>query len=167
MGFIKKFLSLFKKKENQEKNEKKLEKNLNYNPKLINDLKEDHKSLFELYNEIVKIYKNNPNNFKMLSEKLHDFKIALEVHLMVEDTQLYSYLETKYNDEFHKKFIKDLEHEMDIIAKEVINFIRKYSDYQMFKNYQKNFINDAQNIAKVLTKRVDIEEKRLYKLYIP
>jgi len=145
-----------------------LEKSLVYNPDLIELLKNDHKSLFKIYKELIFIYNNNSMDFKRISEKLHDFKLALEVHLMVEDTQLYGYLEQKYaNIENHRNFIKDVEHEMETIAKEVLNFVRKYSNYEMFKKYNANFIDELQKIGKVLTKRVETEEKRLYILYRP
>ncbi|WP_187648232.1 hemerythrin domain-containing protein [Nitrosophilus labii] len=170
MDFIKKLLNLFKEKRDDRKSKYNTEfqKNEDFNESLIDDLKNDHKTLFKIYSEIKELYENNPSNYKDISEKLHDFKLTLEVHLMVEDSQLYTYLEKKYSDnKTYEKFIKDVEHEMATIAKEVLNFIRKYNDYQMYQKYNNDFLNELENIGNVLTKRVELEEKRLYSLYKP
>ena len=166
MGFIEKFLSLFKENKNEEEIAKAKKENLNFNPKLIPMLKKDHKKLFELYEELMEIGKNG--EVKEIHDRLVDFKMALEVHLMVEDTQLYGYLKKKYaDDKMVSSFILDVQKEMSTIAKNVLFFIRKYSDAREFQKYKDHFIEDLDSIGKVLSKRIEMEESRLYTLYQP
>ena len=141
MGFITNLLNLFKDDEKEDNgivNVKQV--NLNYNSKLISMLESDHRKLFELYGELMETFHSN-NDFKNVNGKLIEFKMALEIHLMVEDTQLYGYLGQKYSDnQMVIGFIKDVQNEMKLIAETAILFIRKYADIRMFNENKDNFV---------------------------
>ena len=168
MGFITNLLNLFKDDEKEDSGVTDVKQvNLNYNSKLVSMLESDHRKLFELYGELIEIF-NLDNNFRNVNAKLIEFKMALEIHLMVEDTQLYGYLEQKYADnQMVTGFIKDVQNEMKLIAETAILFIRKYADVRMYNENKNNFIRDLEGIGKVLTKRIEMEESRLYTLYQP
>ena len=165
MGFISDLLGFFK-DENEHKEVDNVKKtNLSYNTKLISMLESDHKQLFKIYSELIKLFKKD-NNYRNVNRKLIDFKMALQIHLMVEDTQLYGYLEQRYSDnKMVLEFIKDVQKEMTLIAETAVLFVRKYTDVRMYNDNKDNFIKDLENIGKVLTKRVNMEESRLYSLY--
>ena len=165
MGFITNLLGFFKDEAEHKEVDEIKRTNLSYNIKLISMLESDHKQLFKIYSELFELF-NKDKRYKNLNRKLVDFKMALEIHLMVEDTQLYGYLEQRYSDnKMVLEFIKDVQNEMSIIAETAVLFIRKYTDVRMYNENTSNFIRDLENIGKILIKRVDMEESRLYSLY--
>ena len=164
MGFIKNLLGKFKKDSDVAK-EIKVE--TTYNEKLIENFKHDHEELLKIFGEIRESFENDSNAHKKVVNLLNDFKIALEIHLMIEDNKLYSYLTMKYgSDDVHKAFVEDIQTEMTNIAKEVMFFIRKYTNRQSYDNNIDNFLNDLDNIGEVLTRRIKMEEEKLYALYV-
>ena len=140
---------------------------LSYNKDLIGLLESDHKKILELYGAMKKQFQEN-NEYKEMLHRINDFKLALEIHLMVEDTQLYGYLAKKNEgNDMMNSFVVDVQNEMKSIAEEVILFIRKYTDYRMYHENKSSFLNDLEAIGSVLVKRVEMEESRLYTLYVP
>jgi regulator of sigma D len=164
MGFVKKFLGKFKKDANTAKE---IKVDTTYNVKLIENFKHDHQELLKIFSEVKKTFQNDKNAHKKVVNLLNDFKIALEIHLMIEDNKLYSYLIKKYgSDDIHKAFVEDIQAEMTNIAKEVMFFIRKYTNRQSYDNNIDNFLPDLNNIDEVLTRRIKMEEEKLYALYV-
>ncbi len=167
MGFIDKLLNIFREEKREEKKEVKdiRRENLDYNENLIDMLVSDHKELIKLFQEMKEQFEKN-SDFRKMLQKINDFKLALEIHLMVEDSQLYGYIENMNRDnEMMVAFVKDVQNEMKSIAEEVILFIRKYTDYRMYHENKDSFLKDLNKIGEVLTKRIEMEEKRLYSLY--
>ena len=166
MGFVKKLLGKIKKKKDGKVEEAEITKETNYNDKLIDDFKNDHAELLGFFPQIKESFNADPKVHKKTSELLNDFKVALEIHVMVEDNKLYTFLKEKYGtDETHKAFVDDIQSEMTNITKEAIFFNRKYTNRQSYDNNVDNFLNDLQNIHDLLAKRFKMEEDRLYSLY--
>jgi len=165
MGFIKKFLNRFKKDNHQEDINKLKSENPTYNEELIDILKTDHQNLFELYGLLHQAVEND-DNFEIIYKHLKDFGLAIKIHLMIEDSQLYGYIQ-KNNEPntMLREFIIDVQKEMDLIAKEVVAFVYKYSIKENYMRNKVNFLKDLESIAKILTKRIKMEESRLYILY--
>jgi hypothetical protein len=165
MGFIKKFLNQFKKDNHQEDINKLKSENPTYNEELIDILKTDHQNLFELYGLLHQAVEND-DNFEIIYKHLKDFGLAIKIHLMIEDSQLYGYIQ-KNNEPntMLREFIIDVQKEMDLIAKEVVAFVYKYSIKENYMRNKVNFLKDLESIAKILTKRIKMEESRLYILY--
>ena len=168
MGFVKNLLGRFKSKKTKHEEVDTIQKeSLDYNDNLINMLKNDHQTLFELYGDIQKQFEKD-NDFEKMKICINDFKLALEIHLMVEDTQLYGYIKrTNENNVMISEFIDDVQHEMESIATEAMIFIKKYTDHKLYDENLDNFLEDLGGIGTVLTKRIEMEEKRLYTLYQP
>ncbi len=164
MGFIKNLLHSFKKKQCENES---IQTDTEFNEQLIEMFKNDHQELLKIYTEILESFNTNQKAHKNIVVLLNDFKIALEIHLMVEDNKLYSFLKMKYGrDDTHMAFVDDIQGEMNNIAKEVMFFIRKYSNKESYNNNINNFVKDLEAIGAVLIKRIDMEEKRLYPLYM-
>ena len=92
-----------------------------------------------------------------IKDLIQEFESSLKLHVMLENRQLYTYLEELYEDEHdseHLEHLKALQQNMGDILKEVKFFSKKYSDWE---NYKRN---------KVLTKRVEMEEKFIYPMYM-
>jgi len=166
MGFVKKLLGKIKKKKDGKVEESEIEKELNYNDKLIEDFSNDHSELLGFFKQIEDSFNADRNAHKKITELLNDFKVALEIHVMVEDNKLYTFLKEKYGkDETHKAFVEDIQSEMTNITKEAIFFNRKYTNRQSYDNNADNFLKELQGIHDILAKRFKMEEDRLYSLY--
>jgi hemerythrin-like domain-containing protein len=166
MGFVKNLLGKIKRKKDGKIEESEIEKELNYNEKLIEDFKNDHAELLGFFPQVEESFNTDRNAHKKITDLLNDFKVALEIHVMVEDNKLYTFLKEKYGtDETHKAFVEDIQSEMTNITKEAIFFNRKYTNRQSYDNNIDNFLKDLGNIKDMLVKRFKMEEDRLYSLY--
>jgi len=162
MGFVKNLMHKIKKNRDMKplKNE-----NLNYNDNLIAMLKNDHEELFTLYRSIQEQFKSD-SDFEKMKSVMNDFKVALEIHLMVEDAQLYGYIKNINQDnEMTYEFVNDVQKEMAKVAKKVLLFIDKYTNEKKYAKQSEHFLDDLGEVGMVLTQRFDMEEKQLYSLY--
>ncbi|MBN2823813.1 MAG: hemerythrin domain-containing protein [Campylobacterales bacterium] len=159
MGFIKNLMGHFKKQKHIEI------ENLSYNGELIAMLQHDHQQLFEIFRDIQAQYKND-NTFASMESLINDFKLALEIHLMMEDTQLYGYLRQITPDESEDHaFVNEMQEEMSEYVKKIIKFIDKYSDEKSYTKNVAKFLDELGSVGMILTQRFNTEEERLYPLY--
>jgi len=166
MGFVKNLLGKIKKRKDGKIEEAEIEKETNFNEKLIEDFKHDHTELLGFFSQIEESFNTDRNAHKKITDLLNDFKVALEIHVMVEDNKLYTFLQNKYGtDETHQAFVEDIQSEMTNITKEAIFFNRKYTNRQSYDNNADNFLKELGNIHDLLAKRFKMEESRLYSLY--
>ena len=137
---------------------------ITYKPNLINNLKNDHQEIIEKFKEIVVAV--NANNFIALPEKLRSFKLELQSHILVENVHFYVYVEQKL-ERFPDQcdFVHDVRKEMNVIAKAVVTFVKKYQLIAFTPNVKEEFKSELNEIGKILLKRVEMEETRLYTLY--
>jgi len=165
MGFFSRFFSRTK-HDTRPIQEIKQEAAIKYHPELIDELKEDHQALFGLYGEMIEMI--NQGKYSDLGPRLHDFKLALEGHLLIENIKFYVYVENKLSDDpMNLEFIKDVRKEMNSIARIVIKFTKKYEHVVFTEELKRSFVKELNGIGAVLTKRVEMEESRLYTLYTP
>jgi len=144
-------------------------KRLKYNNNLIPDLKDAHGSLFDTYLEIEAAFKEDNEKWHKIMDLVKDFESSLKLHVMLENRQLYTYLEHLYEDEHdteHLEHLRELQSNMGDIMKEVKYFSRKYSDWDNYKRNKDVFLSDLSAVGKVLTKRVEMEEKFIYPMYM-
>lgn len=138
---------------------------IRYDPQLVDKLKDDHQTLFRIYGDLVKA--KDRDDFKNVPRLLGDFKLALQTHLMVENVRFYVYLQQQFAaDSDTSAFIADLRKEMDGIARTAVKFVNTYAiadDYS--PQMKRDFGANLAAIGDVLTKRVALEESRLYTLY--
>ena len=136
-----------------------IKENSSYQDKLIQELHQEHKNLFELYTKII-----NETNPKKRLNLLKKFYYDYHLHILKEDKQLYSYLLVKYKFVVEKhEFIKQKQEEMKNITTFIENFAKKYSTIDSIQT--ENFEKDLNILGEALTKRVEFEEKELYSFY--
>ena len=136
-----------------------------YNPSLINQLKNDHKKLFDIYSELYNIFTSNSDH-KEISNKLHQLKVMLSMHIGFEDTLLYSYLNNRYENDSNKlDFIANADKEMKSISVVALSFIEECSIPELYNKHRDKFKEELKMIGDVLVDRVEFEEDRLYPLY--
>ena len=130
-----------------------------YQDKLIQELHQEHKKLFELYTKIT-----NENNPKKKLNLLKKFYYDYHLHILKEDKQLYSHLLVKYKFVPEKyEFIKQKQEEMKNITSFIEDFAKKYSNLESIQT--EDFKKDLATLGEALTKRVEFEEKELYSFY--
>jgi len=169
MGFVKNILGRFKKKNSaQQPIEEALpppNESANYSDSLIMMLQNDHEQLFVLYHKIQDQFKEN-SDFKKMQSLLNDFKLALEIHLMVENTQLYDYIRIKNKaNQDTTEFVDDVQNEMKLIADNALLFLQKYNTQEEYEQHIDHFLEDLSQIGITFAKRIILEESKLYPLY--
>jgi len=136
-----------------------------YNPSLINQLKNDHKKLFDIYSELHNIFTSN-SDYKEIYNKLHQLKVMLSMHIGFEDTLLYSYLNNRYENDSNKlDFIANADKEMKSISVVALSFIEECSIPELYNKHRDKFKKELEMIGDVLVDRIEFEEDRLYPLY--
>ena len=136
-----------------------------YNPSLINQLKSDHKKLFDIYSELYNIFTSDSDH-KEIYNKLHQLKVMLSMHIGFEDTLLYSYLNNRYENDSNKlDFIANADKEMKSISVVALSFIEECSVPELYNKHRDKFKEELEMIGDVLVDRVEFEEDRLYPLY--
>ena len=156
-------------KNNKSNKDTDTKKRLKYNEQLIPDLKDAHGSLFTTYLEIEAAFKEDDEKWHKIMDLIKDFESSLKLHVMLENRQLYTYLEHVYEDEHdteHLEHLRELQQNMGDIMKEVKYFSKKYSDWENYKRNKDSFLDDLTLVGKALTKRVELEEKFIYPMYL-
>lgn len=137
---------------------------IHFDPELIGKLKGDHQELFRIYGDLVAA--KDKGDFESMPQLLKDFKFVLQTHLMVENVRFYVYLQQQFSaDTDITAFIADVRKEMDGIARAAVRFVNTYSVPNYTPELKTAFAGDLGAIGNVLTKRVSMEESRLYTLY--
>lgn len=137
---------------------------LAYDPNLIARFKDDHALLVEIYQSIADA--RTAGNLLRVQERLNQFRIVLQDHLLKENVRLYVYLEhqTK-NDPARYETIHGFRREMDGIGRVVVDFLGKYKDIGSKPELSAEFATDLAAIGGALTARIAREEGTLYPMY--
>jgi hypothetical protein len=139
---------------------------ISYDATLISKLKEDHQELVKLFIEIKTAA--TEERFSEVPRILSEFKLDLQTHLALENVRFYVYVQQHYAHDLETSdFITGLRSEMNGIARAVVKFIEKYSLGQLTHATAAIFNAELAEIGTVLTRRIQLEENRLYALYQP
>ena len=137
---------------------------IRFDPELIGKLKNDHQELFRIYADLVA--SKDKDDFGAVAQLLHDFKLMLQTHLMVENVRFYVYLQQQFaEDAAVAGFISEVRKEMDGIAHAAVRFVNTYTVPSYTPELKASFAGELSAIGNVLVKRVSMEESRLYTLY--
>lgn len=151
-------------KESETSKEPVLHAGISYDVLLIDKLKEDHQELVKLFTAIKSAA--TEGHFAEIQKILHEFKLALQTHLAVENVRFYVYVQQIYaNDVDTSDFISGLRTEMNGIARVVMKFTEKHGAVPLTHATVAGFLAELDEIGAVLVKRVQLEESRLYSLY--
>lgn len=140
---------------------------VHYDATLVSALIADHRALVGIFGEIAAAM--DKKDMKRTKEKLGEFGDALRGHLLKENVRFYVYLQHSLEgDSENAAIMQGFRKEMQHIGKAVADFLHKYTaegewDARMWQDFQQ----EVGGIGKVLTKRIDTEEKILYTLYLP
>jgi len=124
-----------------------------HNPNLIQKLHKDHKRLVKLFTKLAE----NPTE-----KNYNNFVKELELHLLLEDTNLYEGL-------FHRYTICSVKEDIKLFKDkitEIVPVIEEVGEY--IKNKESsNKINELFEIIKsYLLKRIELEENLLFGIYL-
>ncbi|MFT4630080.1 MAG: methionine salvage enolase-phosphatase E1 [Arenicella sp.] len=142
-------------------------KGVKYDNELIAKLEKEHRLLMEVFGRIWS-EGYEASDFVVLTLHLRDFKSKFQSHLLKENVKFYAYLEQSVRRDAHSlSIVRDFRKDMNDIANEVISFCKKYGDLEGVKAHQELFATEYQGVAQALLKRVQLEERDLYSLYLP
>lgn len=137
-----------------------------YDPKLVNQLKLEHQTLLNTYKEIQDAYK--AKDLKKVAAGLGKFRVYLTGHLLKENVRFYIYLEgLLVGDSASISIIRQFRQEMDSIGKAVLDFLDKYRSILDNPLLINSFGTDLEAIGSVLAQRIVNEEETLYPMYMP
>ena len=130
-----------------------------YQNKLIKQLHKEHQNLFNIYLKL-----NEEKNPKKRLKLFKKFYYEYHLHILKEDKQLYTFLLSKYTfvPKIYNK-IKMKEKEMKEITDFIEGMAKKYSTLEAMNTDE--FQKSLDKVGKVLTTRVEFEEKELYSYY--
>ncbi|NOQ93628.1 MAG: hypothetical protein GQ547_03210 [Methylophaga sp.] len=135
-----------------------------FRPELVDSLTHDHQTIITLLNEINELINNQ--DFKSIDTKIQELRLQLQNHVIVENVQLYSYLEMKLNnDPNNLEFIQRVRKEMNHISHTVVQFSRRYEAAHFTEQLQQKFTRDLKAIGDMIRQRIAMEEGLLYTLY--
>lgn len=142
------------------------EHGISYDAELVRDLVADHHKLAAYRNRIEAVLANG--QLTEIPAILAEWKLALQAHIMVENVRFYTYLQQHLADDADvSSFLSDLRHEMDGIARTLVRFANTYSRVDtIVEAGTARFHADFTEMTARLGKRLQVEESRLYTLYI-
>ena len=141
------------------------ENGISYDPKLIQKLNDDHKTILEIFGEI--IVSAEEDDFDTVSRKLELFGNRLRLHLMTEQIKFHTYLEQALaHCTLTQKMNKTFQERIKVIGNTALDFLAQYEDQIWTDKSKKSFITGMKGIGEVLVERITMEEE-LYELYLP
>ncbi|PLX61830.1 hemerythrin domain-containing protein [Sedimenticola selenatireducens] len=137
---------------------------ISYDADLIDDLKEDHKTLLMHYMQVEKSAR--AQNFSEVRAELNHFKNLFHQHILLENVKLYVYLThcLESNSEQYK-VVKKMRTDMRHIGKAVNQFIDHYDVWPWDEGMETQFLGELEQIGSALAARIKTEEEDLYPLY--
>lgn len=140
---------------------------IRYDPDLIEQLMQDHRSLLDLYGQTRQA--SEAGDYARVSQRLAAFRRGLHGHLLAENVRLYLFLDRHLaaDDKSGSDLIRGFRREMDGIGKLVMGFLKKYEAIAVDPELAGTFAEDFAAIGNVLVERIEKEERVLYPLYMP
>lgn len=131
----------------------------------IISLKRQHGEVMNLANYILNNIKNCTvdENIHEIVQSINTITGKLKIHLLNEDKYLYPHL-LNSTDKALNTFGKKYSEEMKKVTEAYENYKSKYNTSNKIRNNIKGFKQDTIQIFKVLSDRIDREEKELYPL---
>ncbi len=119
--------------------------------------KKEHNQIVDLATKVIAAYsKNNFDKAKSALKKLNDLAVD---HVMDEDLEFYHWKKDA-NKKMHK-YIDEFTHDFKNTKMELMTFLSKYSKEK--EVLDETFFKSFNALVEVLTRRIEYEEKILYK----
>jgi len=138
--------------------------NILYDPRLVAKLIRDHSQLVSVYTDIIKSLEKGL--YSKINLQLDLFLVLFNDHALTEYTKLYVFLDYSLRPyaEEHALVMK-FRKEMQEIGKVVRLFVHNWKNTEIDESNALVFSSELQKIGGVLSKRISVEEKQLYKIY--
>ena len=92
----------------------------------------------------------------------------LEGHLIAENVRFYNYVENAMQgDADSTALVRSFRREMNVIARGVVDFVKKYQLSTFDQQAREEFTEDYKTVYGLLAQRIEREEASLYPLYMP
>ncbi|WP_211453276.1 hemerythrin domain-containing protein [Collimonas antrihumi] len=141
---------------------------IQYDEKLIPQLKGDHAALLLMYSSVAN--KMSAGTWDGVPASLREMRMAMYGHLLTEGVKLYSYMRRSLAEEQNLlEVYRSYKKEMDGIGRVAFDFFDKYQgkDWLASADSRSSFKAEFDNLGKVLVDRITREENILYPLYMP
>ena len=136
-----------------------------YDRQLVSKLKQDHAGLLKIFTDIVQATSNK--DIARIKKHMTAFLALFNEHALSEYTKLYIFLDYAYRSfKENHDLIMAFRREMNDIGREVRKFYFHWMDGDNLNSASlPAFLAQAEEIGKVLIKRIKVEEERLYEIY--
>ncbi len=140
---------------------------IGHDPRLIQSLLDDHAKLGALFARLGS--QAEIGRYDEVRSLLAQFKSSLQAHILTENVRFYTYLERSLQGDAHSaETMREFRREMNTIAREVVDFTKKYQDARFTSTAEsRQFNTDYKAIGVLLERRLDNEEHSLYPMYQP
>jgi hemerythrin-like domain-containing protein len=139
---------------------------IQYNPKLVPELKDEHQAALRLLEQIGQAH--SAGNAAEASALLEKFGGVLTAHLLKEDFRLYAYLEHSLtSDPATQTIVRQFHDEMGSTGKAALGFLAKYRSIAAAPALPESFAAELADLGKLLRERISREEATLYPMYLP
>ncbi|RDI98186.1 hemerythrin domain-containing protein [Dyella solisilvae] len=137
---------------------------IRYHPGLVPQLTTEHQALLHTFGSIRTAAIQG--NLAGATERLEQFRVQLQSHLLTENVRLYIYLEHEFaQDPTSYALVHEFRREMDGIGKALAGFIHKYQNLAQQPDLATSFLEELARVGRVLMERIRREESTLYPLY--
>lgn len=137
---------------------------IRYHPELVQQLTAEHQALLQTFGSVRTAAIQG--NLAGATERLEQFRVQLQSHLLAENVRLYIYLEHELaQDPSSYALILEFRREMDGIGKVLAGFVRRYQKLSEQPELAAPFLEELARMGHVLMERIRREESTLYPLY--
>jgi len=144
-----------------------------FDPALLAALRRDHREIIAKLASIQRKYVNvrqpfSQALFSSLPAELVAVRSRLEAHLLAVNVRFYNYIEYAFrDDEVGHKLVREYRREINLIARDAIEFMRKYQWDIRDVSGRDEFNRSLLYVARSLTERFWREEEHLFPVYLP
>jgi len=136
-----------------------------YRPELVDKLKADHQDLLDIYARLSAAAQMG--HTAHIAEDLMAFRRGFQNHILVENLNFYVYLERILaNRPEELGYVRSLRQDMNGIAKVVADFIHTWISQPPTAQTVGQFETELTVMGQALSARIELEESRLYVLYV-
>lgn len=136
---------------------------IRFHPRLIEKLVADHREFEAVAGQILKAY--DQEEYGQTAKLLSHLRKRIGAHFMLESVHLYIYLRHMELPPPEREIIKRCRSEMDTIGMVAINLLGELGMIESRPEIRTTFPEQFTHLAKVLTDRIELEERELYPLY--
>jgi hypothetical protein len=130
------------------------------NQKIVHHWEKEHHDIVVLATKVIETY--NTNEHKKTKKHLKALNSLAVGHIMNEDIEFYKLLrDTKRKDEEAEHMIQEFTTSFKDTKLTLMNFLRKYTKDEV--ELDDDFFDKFNKIVEVLSKRIEFEEKNLYR----